>query len=450
MFFKKIESEGLAHNSYLVGDEEQAFVIDPKRDVDSYIDIADSMCTKICYVFETHKNEDYLIGSRELQILTDCRIIHGNLSFGYGDIASTGSTFKIGELKLGVIQTPGHTPESLSYVLYKDYKEEIPWAVFTGDALFYGSVGRTDLFGKNKIEECASALYDSIYNKILPLGENVLIYPGHGPGTACGTAIADIPISTIGFESKTNPMLSLSKDEFIERKKKEDIPIPPYFIKMSKENLNPYIYNLKRIEPINVSKFEKIMKSCMVLDIRSPHSFASGHVAGSYNIWLEGLAKYAGWIIDYDKDILLISERRNDIEIASRYLMRIGFDRIRGYLCGGITDWQNSGMPLEQSGVENVDSLYEKLKEKKNMFLLDVREKDEYESGHIQHATNIYIGDLENRLEEVPLDKPIISICSAGNRAGLGASILKRHKYDVFNLLGGMSAWKEKGLPTKK
>lgn len=445
MFLEKIESEGLAHDSYLVGDGEQAIVIDPKRDVDTYINMADKMCSKIQFVFETHRNEDYLIGSIELQRLTDCKIIHGNLDFGYGDIASEGSIFKIGELKLGVIQTPGHSPESLSYVLYQ---EGVPWGVFTGDTLFYGSTGRTDLFGK--IEECASALYDSIYNKILPLGENVLIYPGHGSGTVCGTAITEIPVSTIGFELITNPMLSISKDEFIERKKKEYIPLPPYFTKMSKENLKgPELYNIKRIEPINVSTFEKMMKECTILDIRSPHSFASGHVTGSYNIWLDGLVKYAGWILDYDKDILLISERQNDIEIAKIYLMRIGFDRIRGYLCGGIKEWQNTGMPLEQSGIETVDGLYEKLKEKNDLFLLDVREKDEYESGHIPNATNIYIGEIENKLEEVSPNKPIISICSVGNRGGLGASILKRHKYNVFNLLGGMTAWKEKGYPTK-
>lgn len=446
MFFKKIESEGLAHYSYIVIDGDEAFVIDPKRDIDSYIDIADSMCSKISYVFETHRNEDYLIGSIELQRLTNCKIIHGNLDFGYGEITSEGSTFKIGGLKLGVIQTPGHSPESLSYVLYPGRN---PWGVFTGDTLFYGSIGRTDLLGKNKTEECTSAIYDSIHNKIINLGGNVLIFPGHGPGTLCGNAIADIPMSTIGFELKINPMLNLSKEKFIELKKKEDIPLPPYFSKMSKDNLKgPDLYNVERIEPLNVSSFEKMMNNCIVLDTRSPQSFASGHITGSYNIWLDGLVNFAGWILDYDKDILLITERQVDTEIVRKNLMRIGFDRIRGYLCEGIRDWQNIGKTLEQSGIETVDNLYKK--EKKDLFLLDVRDKKEFKSGHISQANNIYIGDLENRLKEVPLNRPIISICSIGNRAGIGASILKRHGYNVFNLLGGMSAWNEKGYPIKK
>jgi hydroxyacylglutathione hydrolase len=190
------------------------------------------------------------------------------------------------------------------------------------------------------------------------------------------------------------------------------------------------------------------MPDCTVVDTRSPLSFASGHIEGSYNIWLDGLAKFAGWILGYEKDILLVTEIQEDIETVWRYIVRLGFDRIRGYLCEGIGDWQNSGMPLEQSGVDTAAHLYEKLKEDKNVFLLDVREKEEYSSGHIPGAVNIYVGELENRLQEVPSDRPVVSMCSAGNRGGLGASILARHGYPgVYNLLGGTDAWKKKRYP---
>ncbi len=452
MFVERIVSEGLAHNSYIVGDGGEAFVIDPKRDVDSYIKIADNNCCRIMYVFETHRNEDYLVGSRELETLTGCKIIHSSrLDFGYGAPASEGDVFDIGDMRLQVLETPGHTPESLSFVLYSPSQKEIPWIVFTGDALFYGNAGRIDLLGEEKKFELSSNLYDSLYGKLLPLGDHVIVYPAHGAGSACGGDVADLPVSTIGYERVTNPMLDLSKEEFIEIKMKEAIPLPPYFARMADDNRKgPLPPDQQRIEPLDAPVFERSIAGCILVDTRSPYSFASGHIQGSYNIWLEGLAKFAGWILEYGKDILLVTERQEDVETARRYLVRVGFDRIRGYLCEGIEDWQNRGMPLEKSGVDTVSGLYEKLKGKKDMFLLDVREKEEYAAGHIPGAVNIYVGELEKRLDEVPSDRPVVSLCSVGHRGGLGASILKRHGYpEVYNLLGGTKAWKEKGYPTE-
>ncbi|MCX9010424.1 MAG: rhodanese-like domain-containing protein [Candidatus Methanoperedens sp.] len=451
MFIEKVVSKGLAHNSYIAGDGEEAFVVDPKRDVDSYINIADSRCCRIRFVFETHRNEDYLIGSRELERITGCRIIHsGRLDFGYGEPVSEGDTFDIGEMRLHVLETPGHTPESLSFVLYPP-QEEIPLAVFTGDALFYGSTGRTDLLGEGKKAELASLLHDSLHGKLLSLGDHVILYPAHGAGSACGGNIADLPTSTIGYERLTNPVLSQSKEEFIERKKRETIPFPPYFSRMRDYNhRGPPLLEKIRVEPLDASEFAEAMPECIVVDTRSPLSFASGHIPGSYNIWLDGLAKFAGWMLKYNRDILLVTERQEDVEITRRYLARVGFDRTKGYLCEGIEDWQDRGMPLEQSGVETVAGLYEKMKEKKDMFLLDVREKREYAAGHIPGAVNIYVGELEDRLKEVPSDRPVVSTCSVGHRGGIGTSILKRHGYrEVYNLLGGTIAWKEKGYPVK-
>ncbi len=451
MFIEKIISEGLAHNSYIVGNMGEAFVVDPKRDLDSYFKISDDNCCRIGFVFETHRNEDYMVGSLELESRTGCKIIHSDrLDFGYGEPATEGDIFEIGGMKLRVLETPGHSPESLSYVLYPPSGEEIPWVAFTGDALFYGSVGRTDLLGRSG--EFASVLYDSLHRKLLPLGDHVIVYPAHGSGSACGSNIVDLQISTIGYERATNPMLKLSREEFIEIKKNEIIPLPPYFIKMSDHNLRgPPLLDQKMIALMDAPMFADAIYDCAVVDTRSPLSFAGGHIKGSYNIWLDGLANFGGWILEYDKDVLLVTERREDIETARLYLARIGLDRIRGYLCGGFEDWQNRGMALSHSGVDTASGLYEKLKEKKEMFLLDVRRKDEYAAGHIPGAVNIYVGELEDRLQEVPSDRPVVSICSVGHRAGLGASILKRHGYDrVFNLVGGTTAWKEKGYPTEK
>ncbi len=449
MFIEKIVSEGLAHYSYIVGDAGEAFVVDPRRDVDSYIRIARRNCCKIKFVFETHRNEDYLVGSRELENLTGCRIIHSKLlDFGYGESASEDDIFEIGGMKLMVLETPGHSPESLSYVLSIT---ENPWAVFTGDALFYGNAGRVDLAGKEKSEENAQHLYNSLNGKLLPLGDSVIVYPAHGQGSACGGSMSDIEISTIGYERSTNTMLQVSHDEFIEMKNGENIPLPPYFPVMADHNRSgPPLLNRKRIEPMDVRMFTEAMQGCIVVDTRNPLSFAGGHIKGSYNIWLHGLPTFAGWVLEYGKDILLVTERPEDIKTARRYLERCGFDRVKGYLCDGIDDWMIRGMQLEHSGVYTVDDLYLRLG-KENMSILDVREKEEYAEGHIPGAVNIYVGELEDKLSGIPKDRPVVSVCSSGYRSGLGASILTRRGFErVYNLIGGMTAWKEREYPVKK
>ncbi len=348
-------------------------------------------------------------------------------------------------MRIRVIETSGHSPESLSFVLYPS-SGEIPFAVFTGDALFYGNVGRTDLSGTDKTAEYASLLHDSLHGKLLPLGDGTILYPAHGAGSACGGTMSDIVISTIGYERSTNPMLGITREEFIEIKKRENIPLPPYFATMADHNLNgPPLLEPGLVRPMDALMF--VVADCAVVDTRSPLSFAGGHIKGSYNIWLRGLPNFAGWILDYDRDILLITERQEDVETAKLYLSRIGLDKIRGYLCEGIDEWKNRAMPLEHSGLYTVDGLHGKLKEK-DLFVLDVREKEEYARGHIPDAVNIYVGELEKRLAEVPSDRPVVCACSTGNRSGLGASILARGGFKkAYNLIGGMTAWKEKGYP---
>lgn len=261
--------------------------------------------------------------------------------------------------------------------------------------------------------------------------------------------MSDIAVSTIGYERAANPMLGLTREEFIQRKKRENIPLPTYFARMADHNLNgPPLLLPGLVEPLDAPAFANIMADCTVVDTRSPLSFAGGHIKGSYNIWLRGLPNFAGWILDYERGILLVTERQEDAGPAKRYLARIGHDKVKGYLCEGIEDWHNRAMPLEQSGVYTVDGLHEKLK-REELFVLDVREKDEYAEGHIPGAVNIYVGELENRLAEVPSDRSVVSVCSTGNRAGLGASILVRGGFKkVYNLIGGMTAWKVKGYST--
>ncbi|MGB8215839.1 MAG: rhodanese-like domain-containing protein [Candidatus Methanoperedens sp.] len=448
MFIKRIVSEGLAHYSYIVGDAGEAFVVDPRRDVDSYIRIARKNCCKITFVFETHRNEDYLVGSLLLEKKTGCQVIHSrNLDFDYGKPASEGETFDIGGMKLKILETPGHSPESLSFILFNSGE---PWCVFTGDTLFYSNTGRTDLLGKEKVVENASLMFDSL-QKLLTLDDGVIVYPAHGPGSACGGSMSDIPASTIGFERVSNPYLRMNREEFIERKKNEIIPLPPYFARMAEQNKKgPNAPANQEIKPMGTLEFEEAMPGCTIVDTHSPLGFAGGHLKGSYNIWLHGMATFPGWILDYEKDILLVTERQEDVELARLYLARIGFDKVSGYLCEGIPGWYSLGLPLEKSGVLTAGGFRDKSKEE-DMFVLDVRDKEEYAEGHIPGAVNIYVGELEGRANDVPSNRPVVTVCALGNRAGLGASILKRQGFDrVYNLIGGMRAWKEKGYPVKQ
>ncbi|VVB93024.1 Hydroxyacylglutathione hydrolase [uncultured archaeon] len=448
MFIERIVSEGLAHYSYIVGDDDEAFVVDPRRDVDSYIRIAESNCCRIKAVFETHRNEDYLVGSRLLEKETGCRVIHSNrLDFGYGEQASDGETFEIGGMRLKILETPGHSPESLSFVLFSSGE---PWCVFTGDTLFYGNAGRADLLGKEKVVENASLLFESL-QKLLTLNDGVIVYPVHGSGSACGGSMSDIPSSTIGFERVSNPVLRMNREEFIEQKKNEIIPLPPYFARMAEQNRKgPNAPAKQKIKPMGTLEFEEAMPECTIVDTRSPLGFAGGHLEGSYNIWLNGMATFPGWILDYEKDILLVTERKADVELARLYLARIGFDKVKGFLCEGIVGWYSLGLPLEESGVLTAGGFRDESK-KEDMFVLDVRNKEEYAEGHIPGAVNIYVGELEGRDNEVPSDRPVVTVCALGNKAGLGASILKRQGFDrVYNLIGGMKAWKERGFPVKQ
>ncbi|MCZ7401630.1 MAG: rhodanese-like domain-containing protein [Candidatus Methanoperedens sp.] len=450
MFIERIISEGLAHFSYIVGNENDAFVVDPKRDVESYIEITKNKCSTIRFVFETHLNEDYLVGSLELERLAGCRIIHSDRrDFGYGEPATENDIFDIGGMRIKVIETPGHSPESLSFVLYPS-SEDTPLAVFSGDALFYGNVGRTDLSGMEKTAEYAGVLHESLHGKLLPLGDGTILYPAHGAGSACGGTMSDIPISTIGYERAMNPMLGITCEQFIEIKTKENIRLPPYFSRMSAHNLNgPQLLEQRMVQPMDAPTFEDAMKDCTVVDTRSLLSFAGGHIKRSYNIWLSGLPNFAGWILDPEKDILLVTERQRDVKAAKLYLERIGFDKVRGYLCKGIEVWHNRGMPLEQTGLYTVGDLHEKLK-RGELFVLDVREKDEYAQGHIPGAVNIYVGELEKRVAEVPSDSSVVCACSTGKRSSLAASILARDGFKkVYNLIGGMTAWKERGNLTR-
>lgn len=456
VLFKRIKSEGLAHLSYFIGSGTEAVVIDPRRDASIYADIARNEGMKIKYILETHRNEDYVIGSLELQRMTGARIYHGRgVDFKYGEYVDEGQGIRFASLGLRAMHTPGHTDESMSYVLADLEAGEEPVMVFTGDALFIGDVGRTDLYGPEEAPRMAANLYDSIFNKILPLGDEVILCPAHGAGSMCGGAIGSREHSTLGLERIQNPALRYTeKEEFIRYKLQERLEFPPYFRQMEKYNLEgpPLMNGLPCPELLLPQEFrEEMEKGAVVVDTRLPHSFGGAHIRDTYSIWLSGLPSFAGWVLPYDTPILLMLEDKDHLETAVRYLVRLGYDNIKGFLNGGIAAWYIQALPVEGFNLLSVHDLKSKLDENEELFILDVRGDKEWESGHIEGARHIYVGHVEDNLDKIPKNCQLVVYCGSGRRSNIAASILKKNGYrKVFNVLGSMSAWKSAGYEVVK
>jgi hydroxyacylglutathione hydrolase len=443
MFFETIRSEGLAHNSYLVGADGVAAVIDPRRDCRVYLERAAAHEAAITRIFETHRNEDYLVGSPELARRTGATVHHGaRLDFAYGSPVRHGDRFEVGGLAVAALETPGHTAESLSYVLYEDGD---PYMVFTGDALFAGSVGRVDLMSDDRAAN-AAALYDSLQEQLLPLPDGTVVCPAHGAGSVCGAGIRDLPFSTIGYERATNPALAMDRSTFIAEKAGELTYLPPYFRRM--EDLNragppapPERWLLRPLGPSELAGMQ-------VVDIRSPTAFGAGHVPGSVSIWREGLTAYMGWILDYDRPIALVDDFDLGLDRVAAHFIRLGYDNLAGYLGGGFVSWFRSGRPVGRLPVWTVHDLRDHLGE---VTVLDVRDGNHRaEQGAIPGSLHVYAGELAGRLDEVPRDRPIAAHCDVGYKGSLAASLLAaRGIGPVVNVLGGFSAWKNAGYPVE-
>jgi hydroxyacylglutathione hydrolase len=451
-----IKSEGLAHNSYYLSDEEEALVIDPRRDCEIYTQLAKKECAKIKYILETHRNEDYVVGSLELQNMTEAEIGHSNaLPFKYGEHnLADGDALNIGNTRIKVLNTPGHTNESLCYDVYFS-GSELASMVFSGDTLFAGSVGRTDLYSKTVQPAQAEKLYNSLHEKLLTLGDHVLVYPSHGAGSVCGHSISGQEPTTIGYEKKTNPYLQLSKEDFVQKVVSEELVVPRYFRKMEEYNLNgpPLLSELSYPKPFSLEEFEEEIQEpiVLVMDTRLPYAYAGSHIPNSLSMWLGGTSVYPGWLLDNNQYIVFVLERRSDIDIVAPRLRRLGFDNMCGYLCGGMNEWQEAGKPINSVGILSVLELKNKL-DKSEISLLDVREPNEWkEDGIVEGAKCIHFADLQDKIGSLPRDKPIAVTCSVGNRASTAVSILEREGLtDVSNVLGGMTAWTNLGYPIKK
>lgn len=448
MLLRRITSEGVSHHSYFVADGGEALVVDPRRDIDVYLDLAAQEGLRIRSVLETHRNEDYVIGSRALQDATGAQVLHSeHLDFGYGETVKEGDTLGLGRLRVRVLETPGHTDDSLTFALSDLRDSEDPVIAFTGDALFIGDTGRTDLL--DDAERAAAELHRSLFEKILPLGDGVVLCPAHGGGSVCGGAISDRDLSSLGFERLHNPGLQhRDRESFVRAKLGEPHLQPPYFKRMEDWNQSgPPVYErLPLPPPLSPGELaERVQDGAVVVDARMPQAFAGGHIPGAYSIWRSGLSAYLGWIVPVGTPVLLVLPEEASVEAATRVLLRIGYDEMAGVLRGGFETWQNEGRPVARHGTIDTETLRNRLaRGGDDLAVVDVRKPSEWEGGTIEGAHRIFVGDLERRAGELPRDRILVSMCSVGHRGALGASILERHGFPrVLNYLGGYTAWKQ-------
>jgi hydroxyacylglutathione hydrolase len=452
MLFERIEARGLAHNSYIVGDGTRAVVVDPRRDCDIYVELASREGMRITHILETHRNEDYVIGSVELAAKTGAEVLHSaydELPYAYGGRISEDAPLRIGALRMEPIHTPGHTRGHMSYLLRDP--TGAPWVVFTGDALFAGDVGRCDFYGEDKLHEMTGLLYDSVFHKLLPLGDGVIVAPAHGSGSACATAIAERPWTTIGLERLLNPRLQhTTKDEFV-RHAARVLEYPHYFRMMERLNLEgaPLLCTVPPPRALSAKEFDARARDALVLDTRWELGFNSAHVPGALSIWEIGLSGWAGWFLPYDEPILLVTDT-NDVSPVMRVLSRLGFDRVEGFLAGGMISWHSAGLPSQRISTVTVQDLCGLLDGGKEAWILDVRSAEEVQEQAVPRAHHIHLSYLPERMTEVPRDRPVHIFCGSGVRSTVAAGLLQRAGYESITVvLGGLSAWDSHRCPLR-
>ncbi|MDP2867564.1 rhodanese-like domain-containing protein [Methyloversatilis sp.] len=452
MFFQRLKTPGLGHNAYLLGcGDGLAVVIDPRRDVDDYLRLARENDLSIAYVLETHRQEDFEFGSRTLAQMTGARIVGGRHAlFGETDVKlADEEELKVGTTRFIALATPGHTPESMSYAVYVKDGGDRCWGVFTGDALFVGDTGRTDLPDPGRTADNAGILYDAIHRKIEPLGEHVLLFPAHGAGSACGGNISERDDSTLGIEKATNPVFLKSRHDFVAHKLAEKMARPPYFVHMEDVNRLPGrpLKSPSTFRVLQPVEFQQRMHEGVVIDTRSPEAFSAAHIPGAYNIWLDGLPAFGGWVANENTRIFLVADGLEAMERAVMSLARIGIDSVEGVLAKGIEGWRDQGLPIESIATTSAaeTAIWMQLG---RVQVLDVRDEYEWNEKHIPGAMHRYVGHLESDLPLLPRDSEIVVHCNVGHRSGVAASILKRNGFTrVHNMLGGLSAWEKLGLP---
>lgn len=454
MKFVQYYLDCLSHASYLVGDETtgRAVVVDPQRDIAEYLADAKELGLTIELVIETHFHADFLSGHLELAKATGAKIVFSSVaetefeSMGVAD----GERYSLGDVTLEFRHTPGHTPESLSIVVYEHADDEIPYGVLTGDALFIGDVGRPDLLASIGFtrEELADKLYDSLHNKLMTLPDATRVYPAHGAGSACGKNLSTDLWSTMGDQKATNYALRApDKATFMNLVTEGQPPAPGYFVYDA-------ILNRKDRELLDETKmpaemsYEQVRKAiddgAVLVDGRTPEEFALGHLRGAINIGLEGrYAEFAGSVLPSDVDIVLFTEPGQELEGKNR-LARIGFDRVIGYVADPFEVMFSHQNDVQVASRLTAKTFDQRASELTDLQIVDVRNPGEVEAGTIPNAIPIPVGQLPTRLDELDATKPTVVYCAGGYRSSVAASLLRHNGFtDVSDILGGFGAWDE-------
>ncbi len=462
MIFRQYYLGCLAHASYLIGDEETrtAVVVDPQRDIDQYLEEANKNGLQIRYVFLTHFHADFLAGHLELRDRTGASICLGARAKAEYQFKACkqDDVLEFGKLRLVIVETPGHSPESISIVVYDVGRNgETPYAVLTGDTLFVGDVGRPDLRASlgYSAAELAGMLYHSLHEKLLRLPDETLIYPAHGAGSLCGKNLSRETFSTIGVQRQYNYALQpMTLEEFTRVVTAEQPDVPAYFTYDAVLNTKERPTLAKTLEqtlrPLGLDEVTELHHArAQLLDVRDPGEFAGAHLRGSVNIGLGGqFATWAGTLLDRDRLIVIIASPGREKEAAMR-LGRIGFDHVAGYLEHGMKAVESSPALLQQNASLAATTVAEQLASPSPPVILDVRTEKERRDNFIEGSLHIPLNHLRERMDELPSRRALVVHCAAGYRSSIAVSLLKQSgRFDVFDLLGGIAAWEKSGLPT--
>ena len=454
MYFEQFYLGCLAHASYLLASEGEAVVVDPQRDVDLYLKAADEHGLKIRHIVETHLHADFVSGHSELAARTGAKIYIGAQAGAQFPHVAVVDGFELGfgKCKLKVLETPGHTPESICLVVFSDDQPASAWAVLTGDTLFIGDVGRPDLSRTHTPQQLAGMLYDSLHSRLMTLPDDVRVYPAHGAGSLCGRNMRAERSSTIGTERLTNYALQIgSKEKFVHELTSNLPARPEYFSQDAEINRQgaPALSALPELCAISAIELRRLLdESVIALDVRPNDQYAAGHVPGSVNIALSGqFASWAGAMLGLSSRPVLIADTDEQISEARMRLARIGLEAERGYLQGGVNAWQDAGFELAHLPQITPEQLSERLS-RGGIDVLDVRREPEWFAGHIEGANWWPLDRFKIAPPEIDLERPLAVHCKSGYRSVIACSLLERAGFkNVINVMGGLDAWQKAGLP---
>ena len=455
MYFKQFYLNCLAHASYLIGSEGEAAVVDPQRDVEQYLEEAEVQRLRIKYIIETHLHADFVSGHRELAARTGAEIVFGEQAgagFPHRPVKD-GDELTIGKVKLRIMETPGHTPESICIVVTEGDAAG-PQKILTGDTLFIGDVGRPDLAGGKGFtpQTMAAMMYDTLHEKLLKLPDETEVYPAHGAGSMCGKNLSTETSSTIGQQRKFNYALQpMTKAEFVTMMTSDLPEAPVYFARDAQINRTGAIAldalpELAALKPQDVRELQK--QGCEVLDVRAAGEFGAGHVPGSLNIGLGGqFASWAGSLINMDTPIVIVADSIEHAHEAQLRLARVGLEKVTGYLEGGMQAWRPAGNDVSTVRQIDVGELRRLLSKSDTLQLLDVRRPAEYQAGHAPRAINAPLSTRLNTLAgNLHRERPTAVICAGGYRSSAATSILEQGGFSsLMNVTGGTKAWIEAG-----